>query len=126
MVVRERDREWETWPDEEVAERGVVFWRTLVSGDVTQSDTLTMGIAKIPPGESLKRHRHTQPELYLVLEGSGVVSIDSDAKHVEAGTAVFIPGDALHSCENTGESELRLAYVLAADSFEDVEYVFEG
>jgi len=26
---------------------------------------------------------------------------------------------------NTGTSELRLAYVLAADSFEHVEYVFE-
>ena len=45
---------------------------------------------------------------------------------VETGSAVFIPGDALHSCENTGTADLRVAYVFPADSFEEVEYVFEG
>jgi mannose-6-phosphate isomerase-like protein (cupin superfamily) len=125
VVVREKDREWETWQDEDVAKRGLVYWRTLVSGGVTQSETLTLGIAKIPPGEALNEHRHQQAEIYLVLEGSGLVRIDSASRPVEAGTAVFIPGNALHSCENTGASELRIAYVLAADSFDDVDYVFE-
>lgn len=37
----------------------------------------------------------------------------------------FIPGNALHSCENTGTSDLRIAYVFAVDSFEEVEFVFE-
>ncbi len=45
---------------------------------------------------------------------------------VEAGSAVFVPGDVLHSCENNGASDLRVAYVFPADSFEEVEYVFEG
>jgi hypothetical protein len=36
-----------------------------------------------------------------------------------------VPGGAVHSRENTGASEPRLAYVLAADSFEEVQYVFE-
>ena len=125
VVVREKDREWETWQDEDVAKRGLVYWRTLVSGGVTQSETLTLGIAKIPSGEALNEHRHQQAELYLVLEGSGLVRIDSASRPVEAGTAVFIPGNTLHSCENTGGSELRIAYVLAADSFDDVDYVFE-
>lgn len=125
VVVREKDREWETWQDEDVSRRGLVYWRTLVSGGITQSEALTLGIAKIPPGEALNEHRHRQAEIYLVLEGSGLVRIDSASRPVEAGTAIFIPGDALHSCENTGASELRIAYVLAADSFDDVDYVFE-
>lgn len=125
VVVREKDREWETWQDEDVSRRGLVYWRTLVSGGITQSEALTLGIAKIPPGEALNEHRHRQAEIYLVLEGSGLVRIDSASRPVEAGTAIFILGDALHSCENTGASELRIAYVLAADSFDDVDYVFE-
>ena len=61
-----------------------------------------------------------------MLEGSGLVRVGGEETSFEAGSAVFIPGDALHSCENTGASDLRVAYVFPADSFEDVEYVFEG
>jgi mannose-6-phosphate isomerase-like protein (cupin superfamily) len=83
------------------------------------------GIASIPPGEALHEHRHRQAELYLVLEGNAMVRVGSVARPIEAGSAVFIPGNAVHSCENTGASDLRFAYVLAADSFDDVEYIFE-
>ena len=61
-----------------------------------------------------------------MLEGSGLVRVGGEEIAVEAGSAVFIPGDARHSCENTGTADLRVAYVFAADSFEEVEYVFEG
>jgi quercetin dioxygenase-like cupin family protein len=110
---------WETWPDELVEERGRVFWQTLAEGE-----GLTLGVASFPPGEELHEHRHEQSEVYLVLAGTGVVTVDGEAREVADGAAVFIPGNALHSCRNTGGVELRLAYVLAADSFEDVEYVF--
>ena len=84
-----------------------------------------MGIAKIPPGEALREHRHRQAEIYFVLEGTGSVRIDGKARSIEVGSAVFIPGNVLHSCENTGASDLRFAYVFPANSFEEVEYVFE-
>jgi quercetin dioxygenase-like cupin family protein len=126
VVVQEGDREWQTWPDEEeIKKRGLVYFKTLVSSDVTRSGELTMGIAKIPPGEALRKHRHRQAEIYLILEGTGLVEIDSEARPVRAGSTVFILGDALHSCENTDESDLRFAYVFPADSFEEIEYVFE-
>ncbi len=125
IVSRESEREWETWSEEDVARRGLVHWKTLISAGVTQSEQLTMGIASIPPGEALHEHRHRQNEVYLVLEGNGMVRVGADAHPIEAGSAVFIPGDAVHSCENTGASDLRFAYVLAADSFDDVEYIFE-
>ena len=84
-----------------------------------------MGIAKIPSTEALHEHRHQQAEIYLILEGTGLVRIDGKAQPVEAGSAVFIPGNAVHSCENTGASDLRFAYVFPANSFAEVEYVFD-
>jgi len=125
VVIQEGTREWETWPDEEVAQKGLVYWRTLISGDVTRSEALTMGIGKMPPGEALRRHRHRQAEVYLVLEGSGSVEIGAEAWLVETGSAVFIPGNAFHSLANTGASDLRFAYVFPADSFDEIEYVFD-
>jgi len=125
FVVQERTREWETWPHEDVAKRGLVYWKTLVSGDLTHSEALTLGIAMVPPTEALHEHRHRQAEIYLVLEGTGSVTIEGKTRPVAAGSAVFIPSNALHSCENTGTSDLRVAYIFAADSFEEVEYVFD-
>ena len=64
VVVDESTREWETWPEEEVSRKGLVYWRTLISGDVTRSEALTMGIGcplsrmtglgKAPPCRSTK------------------------------------------------------------------------
>ena len=126
VVVSADDRQWETWPAHQVAQRGNVWWKTLISAGMTESSALTLGVGRLPPGASLREHRHQQPEVYLVLEGSGVVTIDGATRPVDAGTGVFIPGNAAHSLECTGDTELRVAYAFAADAFEDVEYVFSA
>jgi mannose-6-phosphate isomerase-like protein (cupin superfamily) len=126
IVSREADREWESWGEEDVPNKGLVYWKTLISRGVTRSQGLTLGVASLPPGGALREHRHAQEEVYLVLDGSGLVRVGAEELAVGAGSAVFVPGDALHSCENTGASDLRVAYVFPADSFDEVEYVFEG
>lgn len=126
IVSREGDQQWETWNEEEIPRKGLVYWKTLISKGVTRSENLTLGVARLPPGGALKEHRHRQEEVYLVLEGSGLVKVGAEEHTVEAGSAVFIPGDAPHSCENTGASDLRFAYVFPADAFGDVEYDFGG
>jgi quercetin dioxygenase-like cupin family protein len=124
VVVDHETRAWEAWPADEVAERGEAEWKTLISAGLTPSESLTMGIARMPHGGLLPTHRHEQPETYFVLSGSAVVTIEGKARTVGPGCAVFIPGNARHSVQATGGSELRLTYVFAADSFEDVQYVF--
>jgi quercetin dioxygenase-like cupin family protein len=125
VVARESEREWESWADDEVATRGRVSWKTLFSKGRTPTEALTLGIAQIPAGNALTQHRHAQPEIYLVLEGVAAVTVGGAESHVEAGAAIFIPGNALHGCRNAGTSELRLAYVFATDAFEDIEYIFD-
>jgi mannose-6-phosphate isomerase-like protein (cupin superfamily) len=110
---------WESWPDEVRAKRGNVLWQTLAQGE-----GLTLGVAKLAPGERLHEHRHEQAEVYYVLEGTGEVTIDGTKSPVEVDTPVFIPGNAVHGIRNTGSHELRFVYALAASSFADVEYVF--
>jgi mannose-6-phosphate isomerase-like protein (cupin superfamily) len=124
VVVHEEEREWETWREDEVAERGDVEWRTLISAGITPTAELTLGVARVPPGGRLAAHRHEQAEVYLVIEGTGVVTIDGSPSRVGPGTSVFIPGNAVHSVRATGASPLRFAYAFAANAFEDVTYVF--
>jgi mannose-6-phosphate isomerase-like protein (cupin superfamily) len=125
VVIQQEDVAWETWREEDIPERGRIFFKMMISADRTPSDALAMGIARISPGETLRTNRHEQAEVYFVLEGTGAIQVGSEARPIGAGTAVFIPGNVPHSCANTGTSDLRLSYVFAANSFDEVEYVFE-
>ncbi len=115
------------WPalreDYPEAARGDVSWFTLVSGDRTPSNALSAGLAEFPGGGTgLALHRHTAPEIYHVIAGEGVVTIDGVAHPVRAGATVFIPSDAEHGVRNTGPETLQIFYVFPTDSFTDVVY----
>lgn len=122
LFVTATERERESW---DVPGRGSVSWFTLLSGDITPSDTFSAGIAEFAPGGGdLTPHRHAHPEIYHILSGRGRVTIDGVAREVSAGTTVFIPGDAEHGVVNDADEVLRLFYVFAADRFSDVVYRF--
>ena len=122
-VVHESEPPLEAWDD---PVRGRVVWRTMLSGDRTPTSGMTLGVAEIEPGRSDERHphRHSHAEVYYILNGEGVVLIDGVEHAVRPGTAVFIPGNAWHTASNTSAETMRLLYVFAADSFEDVRYEF--
>ena len=122
-VIHEEKCAIESWED---ATRGEVQWRTLLSADRTPTTSMTFGVAEIKPGRraALRGHRHAQPEIYYILSGRGVVTIDRQEHFVRAGTAVFIPGHAEHAFRNTDAKPLRFVYVFPVDSFDKVKYEF--
>lgn len=125
-VIRlEEQCELECWDD---PARGTVSWRTLFSGDRTPTAELTMGVAELQPGiEGPGRpHRHAQAEVYYILAGRGLVWVDGETYEVAEGSAVFVPGNAPHYASNSGADLMRLLYVFAADSFDQVQYEFPG
>ena len=103
---------------------GRVRWRTLLSGDVTPTENITLGIATLDPGDRLNLHRHAPPEVYVILDGEAVVTIDGVERAAGPDTAVFIPGDAEHGIRNPGPARVRFLYAFGVDSFADVVYRF--
>jgi hypothetical protein len=53
IASREVDLEWETWGEEDIPQKGLVYWKTLISKGVTRSKNLTLGVASLPPGGAL-------------------------------------------------------------------------
>ena len=106
--------------------RGRVRWRTLFSKGMTPTEGLTCGVATLERGGWLGLHRHAPPEVYYVLAGAGVVTLEGHERPVKAGSAVFIPGMAEHGIRQMGAEALRLFYAFPTDSFDDVEYLFSA
>jgi mannose-6-phosphate isomerase-like protein (cupin superfamily) len=102
-----------------------VTWRTLISGDRTPTNGLTMGITEVRETDApFRLHRHAQAETYYILSGHGVISFEGVEQPLAPGDAVFIPGNLIHAARCVGSEPLRILYVFASDSFDQVEYEF--
>lgn len=122
-IVSAKDRPREGW---DTLAQGDATWFTLFSGDITPTGGMSAGIMEVMPnGEGLKLHRHAQPEIYYVAEGTGALMIDGVETVVTAGSAAFIPGDAEHGIRNAAETILRIFYVFPTDRFSEVIYRFQ-
>ena len=121
LVIDEAAVEQETWDD---PSKGALAFRTLISGGLTSTRSLTAGVAHLDPNGWLALHRHLQTEIYYVVAGGGIVTLEGDEQEVTAGSAVYIPGDAEHGIRNTGSARLTFFYTFAADSFDDIVYRF--
>lgn len=108
----------------EAKTRGNCYWRTLFTSPLTNTDSLSVGIATCPPLGTLALHRHKQSELYHVLSGTGEIEIDGQRHQVHAGVTLFIPGDAEHGVFCKEGEELTWLYVFPEGCFEDVVYRF--
>ncbi len=111
----------ERWVDES---RGDVAFHTLFSRERTSTAVMTNGVGELAPGASFHVHRHTPPEVYYLLEGEGVITLDDHEHPVATGSSVFIPSRVWHGLRNTGTGLLRFYYVLGADAIGDVDYDF--
>jgi quercetin dioxygenase-like cupin family protein len=120
VLRREADVAEVTWDDQ----RGRVSFRSLIDGDETATSHLTFGTAILEPGGSLAPHRHPPAEIYYILAGSAVMTIDGARYDASAGTGIFIPGNAEHGIVNASQQTVKFLYAFAVDRFSDVAYKF--
>ncbi|MFG5119349.1 cupin domain-containing protein [Methylorubrum sp. POS3] len=120
LLIDSNDRPDEVWAD---PVRGRFRWRTLLSSDVTASDTFTAGIMSLEAGEHWAVHRHAEAELYFGLAGEADVEVDGKIYRLKPETLLYIPGNVFHGIPTTSAS-LRLFYTFASDSFDTIKYTF--
>ena len=118
--IDQADLPTQRWDD---PARGTIAWKTLLSGDITPSDSLVCGIAIMDAGDDFALHAHPQAEIYFGLEGEVDVSIDGQDHRLAPGVALFIPGGALHGVRRATQP-VRWFYTFAVDRFDQVQYSF--
>lgn len=93
--------------------KGAIDWTCVLGGSELAGRHLRfIHDDVLPPGVSSGAHRHEHDEeYYLILAGTGVMTLDDQALPVQAGdiTAVF-PGGR-HGLENTGSEDLRVLVI---------------
>ena len=74
------------------------------SGTANQS----LAEASLEPGQATERHYHARSEeLYVLLDGTGVMEIDGESSDVGPGAAILIPPGARHQIRASEHEPLR-------------------
>ena len=64
------------------------------------------------PGGVQHVHSHDPEQMYFIMEGSGLMTVDDEQQQVEAGECIFFSSFSRHGLKNTGGTVLR--YLSAA------------
>lgn len=76
---------------------------------VHQSDGIEIGVYVLVAPEPDRQQPHADDEVYVVLEGSGVLEVEGTPVELSPGHAVFVPAGAEHRF--TGYEELSVLVI---------------
>jgi len=93
--------------------RGDGVVSNLLHGDGSDAPSdLTVTWVEVEPGAEQKIHSHEPEQVYVVVEGGGVMRVGGEEMAVERDDCVHIPSETNHRIANTGDRVLE--YVSAA------------
>ena len=85
----------------------------LVHPTTVGSSNVGLSIVRMAPGSVIRRHRHPYEEAYYVVEGTGVMYLETVGEvELRPGRSVYVPPNTIHGQVNTSE-DVDLHIVLA-------------
>jgi len=121
FIKNDTEYPWEYEPGEEGRD-DVIRWRTLLSGDKTATERISMGTLEIPPGATLDAHHHSLLEVYYLTSGEGRLLCGDTVKQVRAGDVIYIPANQVHGIKNISDHTLVLVWMFPTDTWSEIEY----
>lgn len=81
--------------------------KMLVRPENSGSRQIDFRLSSYLPNGSVKQHAHTTEEqLWYILEGEALLTLDGDTHVVGPGTVIYMPPGVEHALENTGLQNL--------------------
>jgi mannose-6-phosphate isomerase-like protein (cupin superfamily) len=95
----------------------------LLDAHAVSGSPLAVTWVDVEPGGRQLLHHHPETQVYVIVQGSGLMHVGGEIQRVQAGDLVYIPSNAEHGIENdTAES---LSYVSAATPAMDLRAAYD-
>lgn len=108
--------------DKRMRGAGLLSHFLLGGGDV-EGDALAVTWVDIAPGARQRLHNHPQPQVYVIIEGSGLMHVAGESRQVRVGDLVAVPSNAMHGIDNNGDTPL--SYISAATPAVDLTDAYD-
>jgi len=89
------------------------FFRVLQQTERSQTAVMTIGAGE----DAGPEETHPGDQIIYIVEGEGVLRVDTDERRVGAGALVIIPAGARHHVRNSGRTPLFLVTVYAPPAY---------
>lgn len=81
---------------------------------VFMSDKIEMELVCYAPGTSTVEHHHVgQDEIFMILEGSGTITVGGEPVRVGQGSLLFAPADIAHGIQPDSDTRMVMVFVKA-------------
>lgn len=80
--------------------------KELLNAKTEKTIRYSLAHAVVKAGETSVPHQLSGSEIYYILSGSGIMTIDEESENVEVGDVVVIPPKATQFIKNTGADDL--------------------
>ena len=88
--------------------KGAVLFRRILESEF-QSKVSFLDYTVLPPGASIGYHLHRDTEeVYIILGGTGTMSVDQEAARVVRGDVILNPKGGSHGLVNDGPENLEI------------------
>jgi mannose-6-phosphate isomerase-like protein (cupin superfamily) len=84
----------------------------LASERTCQAQRLTITLVEMEPGGVQHVHAHAPEQMYYILEGAGLMTVNAEQRPVQVGDCIFFSAFDRHGLQNTDKTVLR--YLSAA------------
>lgn len=113
-AVAESFEDWKFWePSKGI--RGM-RWTSLFDIERGGRDEMIVGTLIVPPGGRYSKHYHAQPEVFIGLEGQGVLFCGDDMIKVEPGVAVYVKKNQIHGAQSHGDTPFKMIWVYGTET----------
>ncbi len=75
----------------------------------------TVVYLEVDPGKRIPPHTHTADEVFVVLQGEGIVTVGDESLEATTGAVAVAPAFLRHGWENTGSETLKLVGFFGAN-----------
>ena len=78
---------------------------------------------EVAPGGAVYPHNHPTHEFYFVMRGAGTMVIGDERREIGPGDLVYIPPNAVHSLETSGDDAIHcFCFAVAVEGAGEIDY----
>ncbi|MBI5959628.1 MAG: cupin domain-containing protein [Chloroflexi bacterium] len=93
-------------------ERSGLISHFLLGQEIIPDTPLAVTWVTVEPGARQKIHHHISVQVYVIIQGGGLMHVGDETHQVTEGDLIYIPSDVPHGIENN--TSQPLSYVSAA------------
>ena len=71
----------------------------------------------MPPGDTIRLHKHPYEEIFIIQEGLATFTVDSVMLEARAGQIMIVPADMPHKFMNAGDKQLKQIDIYVSKQF---------